>query len=175
MMLSYCCHSQFSSTVRLGAHGKCGSLGCGKTSSVCHVCYRVVCAQVWADNRVKVTREDSDMSGDGCHPDGPNTHLLVSLHKLLQAGQRTNAPHWHVRELQLGLARLPPLRWALLLTGLSNRLAEGERKAVAVAHAISGEDGRRRGEPAGVRLLRMGGRAAAASLWGELLRGVTGQ
>lgn len=28
----------------------------------------------------------SDMSGDRCHPDGPHTDVLVSLHELLQAG-----------------------------------------------------------------------------------------
>lgn len=104
------------------------------------------------------------MSGDGCHSNGPDTHLLVSLHKLLQAGQRTDAPPWHVGELQLRLSRPPPLHRALLLTGLGGRLAERERKAVAIAHASSGEDGGGGREAASVRLLRMGGRAAAAGL-----------
>lgn len=41
------------------------------------------------------------MSSDCRHPDGPDIDLLVSLHKLLQAG--------HGRELQLRLLCLPPL------------------------------------------------------------------
>lgn len=51
----------------------------------------------------------SDMSGARRHPDGPDTDLLVSLHKLLQAGQRSDATAPHGRELQLRLPRLPPL------------------------------------------------------------------
>lgn len=101
--------------------------------------------------------ENSDMSGDGCHPDGPDTYLLVSLHKLLQAGQRSDASSWHVGELQLRLPRLTPLHRALLLTGLDGRLLEGERQGMAIAQAGGGEDGRGRGEAACVGLLRVGG------------------
>lgn len=116
------------------------------------------------------------MSGDRCHPDGPDAHLLVSLHELLQAGQRANAPRWHVRELQLRLPRLPPLHRALLRAGLGGRLAEGEGEAVAVAQAARGEDGRGRGEAAREGLLRMVGGAAAAGLrWEDLLGGAGGQ
>lgn len=105
------------------------------------------------------------MSGDGGHPDGPNTDLLVSLHKLLQAGQRRDAPPRHGRELQLRLPRLPPFRGALLLAGLSGELLEGERQAsMAIAQAGGREDGGGRGEAARVRLLRVGGRAATAGL-----------
>lgn len=75
------------------------------------------------------------MSGDGGHPDGPDTHLFVSFHEFLQAGQRVDASPWHRGELQLRLTRLPPLQGALFLTGFGRRLGEGERKAVAVAHA----------------------------------------
>lgn len=97
------------------------------------------------------------MSGDRCHPDGPDAHLLVSLHKLLQAGQSADAAARHVGELQLSLSRFPPLRRALLLAGLDGRLAEGEGEAVAVAHAGGGEYGGGRGEAARVGLLRVGG------------------
>lgn len=93
------------------------------------------------------------MSGDGCHPNGPNAYLLVSLHELLQTGQRADASPWLVRELQLSLSRFPTLRRALLLTGLSRELTEGNRKAMAIAHASGGEDGRREGEATCVRLL----------------------
>lgn len=94
-----------------------------------------------------------DMSGDGCHPNGPNTYFLVSLHELLQTGQRADAPPWLVRELQLRLSRFPTLHRALLLTGLSRELTEGERKAMAIAHTSRGEDGRGEGEATCVRLL----------------------
>lgn len=97
------------------------------------------------------------MSTDGCHPDGPDTNLFVSLHKLLQAGQRTNTSSWHVGELKLCLPRLPSLHGALLLTGLGRRLLKGEIQAVAVAQASGGEDGRGRGEAACEGLFRMGG------------------
>lgn len=97
------------------------------------------------------------MSGDSCHPDGPNTDLLVSLHKMLQAGQRGDTPPWHGGELQLRLARLSPLHRALLQAGLGGGLLEGERRAVAVAQAAGGVDGRGRGEAARVGLLGVGG------------------
>lgn len=97
------------------------------------------------------------MSGDRCHPDGPDADLLVSLHKLLQAGQRADAPARHGGELQLRLPRLPPLHRALLLAGLGWGLLEGERQVVAVAQASGGKDGRGRGEAACVGLLRVGG------------------
>lgn len=103
------------------------------------------------------------MSGDCCHPDGPDTDLLVSLHKLLQAGQRPDAAPSHGGEVQLRLPRLPPLHRALLLAGLGGMLLEGERQAVSVAQASRG-DGRGRGEAARVGLLRVRGRAAAAGL-----------
>ena len=106
----------------------------------------------------------SDMSGDCCHPDGPDTHLLVSLHELLQAGQRTHAPPTQGRELQLHLPRLPPLHRALLLPGLGVRLLEGERQAVSIAQVCGGAVGGGGGEAARVGLLRVGGRAAAAGL-----------
>lgn len=81
------------------------------------------------------------MSGDSCHPDGPDTDLAVSLHKMLQAGQRTDASPRHGGELQLCLSRLSPLHGALLLTGLGGEVLNGERQAVAVAQAGGGEDG----------------------------------
>lgn len=98
-----------------------------------------------------------DMSSDGCHPDGPNTNLFVSLHKLLQAGQRTNTSSGHVGEMQLCLPRLPSLHGALLLTGLGGRLLKGEIQTVTIAQASRGEDGRGRGEVACEGLLRVGG------------------
>lgn len=67
------------------------------------------------------------MSVDCCHPDGPNTDLLVSLHKLLQAGQRSDAAPRHGGKLQLRLPRLSPLDGALLLTGLGGGMLEVER------------------------------------------------
>lgn len=97
------------------------------------------------------------MSSDGCHPDGPNTNVFVSLHKLLQAGQRTNTSSRHVGKLQLCLPRLPPLHGALLLTGLRGRLLEGEIQAVAVAQDSGWEDGRGRGEAACEGLFRVSG------------------
>lgn len=97
------------------------------------------------------------MSGDSCHPDGPDADLLVSLDKLLQAGQGGDAPSRHGGELQLRLPRLPPLHRALLLTGLGGRRLEGERQLVAVAQAGRGEDGGGRGEAARVGLLRVRG------------------
>ena len=115
------------------------------------------------------------MSGDGGHPNGPDTHLLVSLHQLLQTGERADAPLWHVRELQLCLPRLAALDCALLLTGLGGRLAEGKRKTVTIAQPSGGEDGRGRGEAVRVGLLRMGGRATAAGLCRDLFEGAAGQ
>ena len=97
------------------------------------------------------------MSSDSCHPNGPDSDLLVSLHKLLQAGQRTDAPPRHVREPQLRLPQLPPLHGAFFLTGPGVGMLEGETQAVAVAQASGREDGRRRGEAACVGLLRVGG------------------
>lgn len=139
---------------------------------VCY-CYSVCGCEQKAVFKVKC--ESSDMSGDCCHPDGPDAHLLVSLHKLLQAGQGADAAAWHVGELQLRLSRLPPLHRALLLTGLGGRVAEGEGEAVAVAHAGGGEYGGGRGEAARVGLLGVGGGAAAGAFWGDLFGGASGQ
>lgn len=105
------------------------------------------------------------MSSDGRHPNGPDAHLLVSLHELLEAGQGADAPWRHVGEVQLRLARLPPLNGAFFLTRFYGRLAEGEGQAVAIAHASQREDGRGRREAACIRLIGMGGRAATGVLW----------
>lgn len=126
------------------------------------VCYHIVC--VWFNSELCKKCEYSDMSGDGGHPDGPDTDLLVSLHKLLQAGQRTDVLSRRGWELQLRLPRFPPLHRALLLAELGGRVLEGERQVVSVAQAGEGEDGGGRGEAACVGLLRVGGRAAAAGL-----------
>ncbi len=75
------------------------------------------------------------MSSDGCHPDGPDADLCVSLHKVPQAGQRGDALPRHGGELQLRLPRLPPLHRTLLLTGLGGKLLQGEGQAVAIAQA----------------------------------------
>lgn len=157
-MLSYCCHCRFRPTVCLGAHGKCGSLGCSKPSSPSQKSATIQCEYCCEQKLVsRGSVSISDMSSDGCHPDGPDTNVFVSLHKVLQAGQGTNASSRHVGELQLCLPRLPSLHGALLLTRLGGRLLQSEIQAVAVAQAVRWEDGRGRGEVAREGLFRVSG------------------
>lgn len=91
----------------------------------------------------------SEMSGDCRHLNGPNTDLLVSLDKLLQAG--------HSRERQLCLSGFPPLQPTLLLAGHGGELLRTESQPVAIIQA----GGRVRkslwGEAAHVGLLRVDG------------------